>query len=399
MKDSSHGSAFSESGTPGAPCNFSTSVYTCSPADQRLRPRRRPAGAPPPSTGAVRRRAARAAAVRARRTGIVRAGAVPATVPVWNNRAGWVTAVTVWAAIPERFTDACAAAGESISPATVVAVARVMADAADGATGRHSALARATIAARIGAAPRTVTRAWAVLRAAGHVVEAARGHGGPGRPAYANRPSVYALVSAPPRPAAVDSGHLPPTRRVGGESHVGNRSPSGRGDATATENLRLTAPQRRRGRYRATPRPLALQRLAAALVCPTGPGRPARLHGLDRGHIGAVCDALTNAKIDPAVWSARDIKAALDDDMRTRGWSWPDRVDRPGGFLAARLRRLPTRPVPPVQTRVGVAATSPDTEPAAVPADPATVRRSMAAIRAVLAARRSGTHNHGTGAR
>ena len=94
-----------------------------------------------------------------------------------------------------------------------------------------------------------------------------------------------------------------------------------------------------------------MQRLAAELV--------ARCHGLHRGHIGAVCDALTAAGIDPGVWSARSITAALDADMRVRGWSWPDRIERPGAFLASRLRRLDWRPQGPPKGG-GTAAASPD---------------------------------------
>jgi hypothetical protein len=91
--------------------------------------------------------------------------------------------------------------------------------------------------------------------------------------------------------------------------------------------------------WRTTTRPLHIQRLAATLV--------ARTHGLHRGHIGAICDALTQAGIDPAVWSAGAITDALEADMRARGTTWPDRIANPGAFLASRLRPLswthPTR--------------------------------------------------------
>ncbi|UUO02417.1 hypothetical protein M4D79_02595 [Mycolicibacterium novocastrense] len=94
-------------------------------------------------------------------------------------------------------------------------------------------------------------------------------------------------------------------------------------------------------RWRTTPRPLAIQLLAAQLV--------ARTHGLGRGHIGAICDTLTAAGIEPAVWSARAITDALDADMRTRGCSWPDHITNPAAFLSSRLRRLSwtTPPAPP----------------------------------------------------
>lgn len=99
--------------------------------------------------------------------------------------------------------------------------------------------------------------------------------------------------------------------------------------------------------WRTVARPLALQRLAAALV--------SRTHGLDRGHIGAVCDAITAAGINPETWTARAITDALNADMRARGWSWPDHVERPGAFLAHRLKRLNWRTEGPPKSS-GVAA-------------------------------------------
>ncbi|TXH08428.1 MAG: hypothetical protein E6R04_10800 [Spirochaetes bacterium] len=103
-----------------------------------------------------------------------------------------------------------------------------------------------------------------------------------------------------------------------------------------------------------------MQVLAAQLV--------ARSHGLARGHIGAICDALAGAGITPDAWTARQISAALDTDMRARGLSWPDRIERPGAFLASRLRRLPARPgdVP----RNGGKAAGLDKQPAAALATP-----------------------------
>jgi len=98
---------------------------------------------------------------------------------------------------------------------------------------------------------------------------------------------------------------------------------------------------------------LAVQRLAAGLVTPAvGHGtdndgrRIALISGLERngGHIGAICDAITAAGIDAAAWTPKALTAALDADMRSAGWSWPDRIERPGAFLAWRLRRLPARP-------------------------------------------------------
>ncbi|GAT00926.1 hypothetical protein [Mycolicibacterium fortuitum] len=79
-----------------------------------------------------------------------------------------------------------------------------------------------------------------------------------------------------------------------------------------------------------------MQLLAAGVI--------AGSHGLDRGHVGRICDALTDSGLDLDAWSAPQLLAALDVDMRMRGWSWPDRVDHPASFLRSRLRRLPVRP-------------------------------------------------------
>jgi len=102
-----------------------------------------------------------------------------------------------------------------------------------------------------------------------------------------------------------------------------------------------------------------VQRLAAALV--------ADCHGLNRAHIGAICDALSAVGIDPAHWSARQLTAALDTDMHATGQRWPDHIENPGAFLAHRLRRLhltANPPTAPTTTKTtndgGCAADSPD---------------------------------------
>ena len=38
-------------------------------------------------------------------------------------------------------------------------------------------------------------------------------------------------------------------------------------------------------------------------------------------------------------------------DMRATARSWPDHIERPGAFLASRLRRLPRTPSAPTVTR------------------------------------------------
>jgi hypothetical protein len=50
--------------------------------------------------------------------------------------------------------------------------------------------------------------------------------------------------------------------------------------------------------------------------------------------------ALSAAGIDPAAWTAHQITDALNVDMHSTGKTWPDHINRPGAFLATRLRRL-----------------------------------------------------------
>jgi len=260
---------------------------------------------------------------------------------MWTSRAGWLDGLRQWAQSP-GFSQVCVEAQVSITAATLLAIAAVMAEHADHATGRHVAVTRATIADKVGCDVRTVTAAWRVLRASRWAVEAQRGHGSTNTPSIGRRPSVYHLVPRrQARPAlrpVVHDFHLPPSGGISSFSPVGNYSPSGRASAPANQICDKTRQARPR---RATARPLAVQRLAAGLVAIT--------HGLDRSHIGAICDALTAAGIDPAVWSARAVNDKLNTDMRARGATWPDHIANPGAFLHSRLRRLSW--TPPEETK------------------------------------------------
>lgn len=264
---------------------------------------------------------------------IERAGACHARIPVWGSRERWLAELDEWATTDVDGFDE-ARAGVSITAATVLAVARVMADRADGRTGRHCAVTRATIADAIGCAGKTVSRAWQVLRAAGWVVEASRGHGGAHLPGHANRPSVHHCVGRRPT-AAVRNVHLPPKGKSSVVPYVGKNSPSGGGQPPAPKISTPPAHARRKSRrcWRTTPRPLPLQRLAAAIV--------RTWYGLGRGHIGTICDALEAAGVDPAVWDAETVRAELNADMVRSGSTWPDRIANPGALFATRLRRIP----------------------------------------------------------
>ena len=448
MDDSSHGSAHPSSVLDDAQNRDHTFTDSRASActDRRVSVRRPTSGSPAgfgrfevaftvpdptaPCSGATSDRLRRIRAAEARRASIEHWGSVPASVPMWSSREAWTDALRVWAASPEfRAVRAQLGARGVISAAALAVVAVAMAEFADHATGRNVAVTNRVLAERAGCSERTVTTARTVLAAGGFAVEAARGHGSAATHTAGNRPSIWHLVSsrhlAPehPRtgpqhgrdevptdvpnrgqnaPAAVDTCDLPPSRRDWWLSSVERKSPSVRERARAENSSpKHTHRPRPRRRYRATPRPLAVQRLAAGLVTPAaGHGldnnrqRTALIVGLDRGHLGAICDAITAAGIDPTAWTPKALTAALNADMKTRGWSWPDRIERPGAFLASRLRRLPARPDPtspvysgleqdrrapvePSASRVApVEVTAP--ERAQTPAGPAYARRVLA---------------------
>jgi hypothetical protein len=321
----------------------------------------------------------RAHANERRREWVQRAGSCAPRTPMWTSRTSWLDGLHQWAHSP-AFSQVCTEARVSITTATLLSIATVMAEHADHATGRHVAVTRATIADKVGCDVRTVTTAWRLLRASQWAVEAQRGHGSTSTPSVGRRPSVYHLVPRrEARPVArpvVRDFHLPPSGGVSCSSPVGSYSPSGR--ATAPAN-RLCDKTRQARPRRATARPLAIQKLAAGLVATT--------HGLDRTHIGAICDALTAAGIDPAVWTARAVNNALNADMRTRGWTWPDHIANPGAFLSSRLRRLSWAPPEEPRKASGCAAVSIDQTPHPVVLTDAARARIVAAreeIRRVL---------------
>ncbi|WP_309487898.1 rep protein [Mycobacteroides abscessus] len=314
-----------------------------------------------------------------RREWVQRAGSCAPRAPMWTSRANWIEGLARWAHSP-AFSHVCAEARVSITAATLLSIATVMAEYADHATGRHVAVTRATIADTVGCDVRTVTTAWRVLRVSKWAVEAQRGHGSTNTPSIGRRPSVYHLVPRrevrPVTRPVVHDFHLPPSGGVGLSSPVGNYSPSERASAPANricDNTRQTRPWRR------TARPLAVQRLAAGLVAIT--------YGLDRAHIGAICDALTAAGIDPDVWSARAVNDKLNADMRARGATWPDQIANPGAFLHSRLRRLSWSPPETPTKDGGSAAVSIDQTPRPVVLTEASRARIAAAreeIRRVL---------------
>jgi len=290
-------------------------------------------------------RARKVQARKARRDWIVRAGETTAETPMWTSRDGWLTDLSAWLATDEGLAG-CAQL--HIRPERVLRAAVVLAAHADHGSGRHCAVTNATVAQAADCSERTVSTVRKLLSTAGLVrkllstaglaVLAQQGHGSPKSARAGWRPAVWHLVSRPQpiiKPAAGQAFcDLRPSRRDGRVSLVGSQSPSARERARRPKsNPPARSPKRGR---RCAPRPLHVQLLAADLV--------AHVRSLRHTHIGHICDALTASDLELDAWTGKSLQEALDADMKTRGWDWPERVERPGAFLLARLRLLPARP-------------------------------------------------------
>lgn len=294
-------------------------------------------------------RSQHAKARQARRDWIVRTGEVPAELPMWTSRDGWLNEVSAWLATDDGLAEC---ARRHIKPERVLRAAMVLAAHADHGTGRNCAVTNATVAAGAGCKERTVTTARSVLSASGLAVEIHRGTGSTSTPGYGRRPSIWHLISRPQpidNPAVGDAVcDLPPSRRDRRLTPVRSQSPNARKRASRPNSH---PPQKspKRGR-RFAPRPLHVQLLAAGVVHGS--------FGLDKGHIGRICDALTDSGLDLAAWTPKALLAALNADMKTRGWDWPNQVQNPRAFLTSRLQLLPVRPAGAAQG--GVTAVRPE---------------------------------------
>jgi len=262
-------------------------------------------------------------------------------LPVWPSLIVWVQTAINWATNTDTGRDALRRNHFRVD--TFVAIVTAIAGFADSATGRNVAATNAVIAAAVDGrcCADRVTTTRRILREAGLAIEAHRGHGRPGGPPASRRPSVWHLITPRPAPGAVDNSpardgfsDLPRRGVVRDLSPVGKYSPSARSRARRPKsNPPKTAPKRGR---RCAPRPLHVQRLAAGVV--------AGSLGLDRGHIGRICDALTESGLDLTAWTSKTLINALNVDMKTRGWDWPNHIENPAAFLASRLRLLAGRP-------------------------------------------------------
>lgn len=237
---------------------------------------------------------------------------------------------------------------------TVLRAAGQWAAASHEATGRDVAVSHATVGAAIGYQPATVKRICRFLARLGFLVEIVRGRDrltlaelDQARRQGGTQQRAAASTRALTIPQAVEGTPLPVPRSGNGLTQVPKKSPRrARRRAAARPELR-TETTRRAGRggprQMAPPRPLPLQKLAAALA--------ARMPWLARGrHIGHLCDMLTRAGIDPARWTAGTLLRVLDQHTQDAGIRTPDPGTQhdPLAWLAWLIRHAidPTTPTP-----------------------------------------------------
>lgn len=215
---------------------------------------------------------------------------------------------------------------------TLLRVAQHEAEHADKRTGRGITTAHQTVADELGMSKRQVQRARGLLEALGLAVTVVEGryltaaerraaraaHGGH----QVRAASVRALVM--PR-AAVENVHLP--RRGSGSKNlsVKKNSPTRPKARNATAPRPLARTTRKTASCTGGLRSIELQRFAARLV--DGDERDGadrrrmpwllRSPAGGRRHIGALCDVLAAAGIDPARWSPRQLIEAIDEWHRS----------------------------------------------------------------------------------
>lgn len=306
-----------------------------------------------------------------------------ARVPAWRSRETFLAAV-----------DEATARSSWRAPrrASFSRVLGVLAQVADGATGRGVQVSVRTIASRTGHSRGTVFRRLADAREAGLLVDVARGrhtyraeraraslevgrrlHRVATIRALTHRPDV--VVETPPTPSGV-GGSLPSVRLT-------KRAGRARSSAKRTDRR---------------PRSIAVQRLAAGLVARRG------MAWADGGrHIGALCGVLEAVLPDVGARTPQDVLGALEGRVRARGGVELGREARdPLAYLRHALAEAVAVGAVPASVRAAVGRAeraevvvrrrAADAESAVrlAASDPAVVAAARASIRASIAAARRG---------
>lgn len=284
-----------------------------------------------------------------------------AQTPLWTSRAEWQRQVRELLNTTNG-VEICRR--HHVDTQRVFAVAVTMARFAEQRTGRRVTASRTTLAEKTGLSISVIQRARRVLSAL-HVAEemvrgrflrtielwAAEAHHG-GRQTRAA--SVWALTSPKSNLEQLTSTTASPEFVPNPHSGLRTCSASNTYPQSATPdplsvvlafssfssvrknytNAR-TRTYHQKGFKNHKPKPLSLQRAAAELIR----FAPALM---PRGHIGAISHALKHHSIDTNRWSGRDIARTLDEDTKSRGWTWPNAADLtdPVRFLHWRLARI-----------------------------------------------------------
>ena len=281
---------------------------------------------------------------------------------------------------------------------TLLRVARADWLAADAETGRGVATAHETVAAALGMSSKTVQRARALMEALGFAVTIVGGrylttaereaayaaHGGH----QVRAASLRALTL--PKPAAVENVHLPRRGGVLESSLVRENSPT-RAHARKSAAPRPPATRKRtqRAGRPAQPRSLELQRFAARLI--DGDERELEVTRrrlpwlLDRAgrpaHIGALCDVLSNAGIDPRRWTPRELIERIDRWHQSQGRATLAGTSRaPLAYFAWQLREAIDPAAPTPAEEVEIRRAKRDAERAELARDREAEQARMAAV-------------------
>lgn len=249
----------------------------------------------------------------------------PATRPRgWSSRSRWLLAV---AAVLATEKGISARAGR-VSADVCRRVAQIMAEAADGRTGAHSALSRTTIASRAKCSVRAVQYARSALSQLGLAVETVRGR-------HLTRLERTAALHHHGRLQirAASTWTLQMLREHAKALAVDTCTPPRRGSTPSNSSSFHYSPKTvKREKPRETPS-LPAQRLAAKVI--------ARAPQLWRGHANGLARIFDTYGI--ATWKLSALFWMLDTDTRERGWTSLARVERPHGWWRWKLGQCSER--------------------------------------------------------
>ncbi len=295
---------------------------------------------------------------------------VSASVPVVSRRR-WIQLVNEWISTTAGQE---ALAQESVTPRRFHAAAHAMAIHAHCSTGRNIAVTNKRLARECGYSETTITTVRRILLKAGWLHKS--GDGCSSRTGRFNRPTIVHLTT--PRPAEtvetqpVDNSLAAKATTAAvcdllSSSHVLEKSP-----------VRRNLKARRRAHSDSRPPKTSHERRRWAVAYRLADDLISRTVGLSHAR-GPVTAALMFSSLDLETWSGIELKTALDVSGRhEHRWDWPTKIDRPGAFLASRLRHLQARPqvtaIPPIYKP----------EPTAAPAAPHVRHQARESLKALF---------------